>query len=102
MQCRPATLDRNPCSASGVLAHHGDQEHQAAARSAAQQAPDYRPETLDMLFGTGRPAKQGATPPAQPRRRSAALTFACAVTARTADPAFSQGSVSTRFPGESS
>ena len=35
-----------------VLAHHGEQTRQAAARAAATPAPGYRPETLDVLFGT--------------------------------------------------
>jgi site-specific recombinase XerD len=37
-----------------VLAHHGEQNRQAAARAAAPPAPGYRPETLAVLFG-GRP-----------------------------------------------
>jgi site-specific recombinase XerD len=36
-----------------VLAHHGEQERQAAARSAPAPAAGYRPETLGVLFGTG-------------------------------------------------
>jgi site-specific recombinase XerD len=36
-----------------VLAHHGEQERQAAARSAPPPAAGYRPETLGVLFGTG-------------------------------------------------
>ena len=36
-----------------VLAHHGETERQAAARSAPVPAPGYRPETLGVLFGTG-------------------------------------------------
>jgi site-specific recombinase XerD len=38
-----------------VLAHHGEQERQAAARSAPPPAAGYRPETLGVLFGTGTP-----------------------------------------------
>jgi site-specific recombinase XerD len=38
-----------------VLAHHGEQERQAAARSAPPPAAGYRPETLGVLFGTGAP-----------------------------------------------
>jgi len=37
-----------------VLAHHGEQNRQAAARAVAPPAPGYRPETLAVLFG-GRP-----------------------------------------------
>jgi integrase len=36
-----------------LLAHHGEQARQAAGRAAAVPAPGYRPETLDVLFGTG-------------------------------------------------
>jgi hypothetical protein len=36
-----------------VLAHHGETERRAAARSAPVPASGYRPETLDVLFGTG-------------------------------------------------
>ncbi len=36
-----------------VLAHHGETERQAAARSAPVPGAGYRPETLDVLFGTG-------------------------------------------------
>ena len=36
-----------------VLAHHAGQVRQAAARQAPAPAPGYRPETLDVLFGTG-------------------------------------------------
>jgi site-specific recombinase XerD len=36
-----------------VLAHHGEQERQAAARSARAPAAGYRPETLGVLFGVG-------------------------------------------------
>ena len=36
-----------------VLAHHGETERQAAARSAPVPASGYRPETLGVLFGTG-------------------------------------------------
>ena len=38
-----------------VLAHHGEQARQAAARARPAPAPGYRPETLDVLFGTGAP-----------------------------------------------
>jgi integrase len=38
-----------------VLAHHGEQARQAAARGRPAPAPGYRPETLDVLFGTGAP-----------------------------------------------
>jgi site-specific recombinase XerD len=38
-----------------VMAHHGEQERQAAARSAPPPAAGYRPETLGVLFGTGTP-----------------------------------------------
>jgi integrase len=38
-----------------VLAHHGEQARQAAARAHPAPAPGYRPETLDVLFGTGAP-----------------------------------------------
>lgn len=38
-----------------VLAHHGEQERQAAARSAPCPAPGYRAETLGVLFGTDAP-----------------------------------------------
>jgi integrase len=34
-----------------ILAHHGEQTRQAAARAAPVPAPGYRPETLDVLFG---------------------------------------------------
>ena len=34
-----------------VLAHHGEQTRQAAARVAPAAAPGYRPESLDVLFG---------------------------------------------------
>lgn len=34
-----------------VLAHHGEQTRQAAERRVPAQAPGYRPETLDVLFG---------------------------------------------------
>jgi site-specific recombinase XerD len=34
-----------------LLAHHGEQTRQAAARAAAAPAPGYRAETLDVLFG---------------------------------------------------
>ena len=36
-----------------VLAHHAGQARQAA-NAAPVPAPGYRPETLDVLFGTGR------------------------------------------------
>ena len=36
-----------------VLAHHAEQNRQAAARSGPAPAPGYRPETLDVLFGDG-------------------------------------------------
>ncbi len=36
-----------------VLAHHGEQVRQAAARSRPAPAPGYRPATLDVLFGNG-------------------------------------------------
>jgi integrase len=35
-----------------VLAHHAEQTRQAAARQSPAPAPGYRPETLDVLFGT--------------------------------------------------
>jgi site-specific recombinase XerD len=35
-----------------VLAHHGEQTRQAAARARAAPAPGYRPETLAVLFGS--------------------------------------------------
>jgi site-specific recombinase XerD len=35
-----------------VLAHHGEQNRQAAARTAAPPAPGYRPESLSVLFGS--------------------------------------------------
>jgi integrase len=38
-----------------VLAHHRGQARQAAARARPAPAPGYRPETLDVLFGTGAP-----------------------------------------------
>lgn len=34
-------------------AHHAEQTRQAAARIAPPPAADYRPESLDVLFGTG-------------------------------------------------
>ena len=34
-----------------LLAHHGEQTRQAAARVAPAPAPGYRPESLDILFG---------------------------------------------------
>jgi site-specific recombinase XerD len=36
-----------------VLAHHSEQTHQAKERAAAVPATSYRPETLEVLFGTG-------------------------------------------------
>jgi integrase len=36
-----------------VLAHHGEQVRQAQQRARPAAAPGYRPETLDVLFGTG-------------------------------------------------
>jgi len=36
-----------------LLAHHGEQARQAAARQAPVPAPGYRPGTLEILFGTG-------------------------------------------------
>jgi site-specific recombinase XerD len=38
-----------------VLAHHAGQARQAAARAQPAPAPDYRPETLNVLFGTRLP-----------------------------------------------
>jgi site-specific recombinase XerD len=38
-----------------VLAHHAGQVRQAAARARPAPAPGYRPETLEVLFGTRRP-----------------------------------------------
>ena len=35
-----------------VLAHHAEQTRQAAERAVPPPAPGYRPETLDVLFGT--------------------------------------------------
>ena len=35
-----------------VLAHHAEQTRQAAERAAPPPAPGYRPETLNVLFGT--------------------------------------------------
>ncbi|MFG1685161.1 tyrosine-type recombinase/integrase [Nonomuraea sp. NPDC049269] len=35
-----------------VLAHHAEQTRQAAARTLAPPAPGYRPESLDVLFGS--------------------------------------------------
>jgi integrase len=37
-----------------VLAHHGEQTRQAAARVSPTPGPSYRPETLEVLFGAGR------------------------------------------------
>jgi site-specific recombinase XerD len=36
-----------------MLAHHGEQARQAAARQAPVPAPGYEPGTLEILFGTG-------------------------------------------------
>jgi integrase len=36
-----------------MLAHHGEQGRQAAARQAPVPAPGYRPDTLEVLFGAG-------------------------------------------------
>lgn len=36
-----------------LLAHHAEQTRQAAARAAIPPAAGYRPESLDVLFGTG-------------------------------------------------
>jgi site-specific recombinase XerD len=36
-----------------MLAHHGEQARQAAARQAPVPAPGYQPGTLEVLFGTG-------------------------------------------------
>ncbi|MFI9499530.1 tyrosine-type recombinase/integrase [[Kitasatospora] papulosa] len=36
-----------------LLAHHAEQTQQAAARIAPPPAADYRPESLDVLFGAG-------------------------------------------------
>lgn len=36
-----------------MLAHHAEQTRQAAARAVSRPAPGYRPETLQVLFGTG-------------------------------------------------
>ncbi len=36
-----------------LLAHHAEQTRQAAARIAPPPAADYRPESLDVLFGAG-------------------------------------------------
>jgi integrase len=38
-----------------MLAHHGEQARQAAARQAPVAAPGYRPGTLEILFGTAAP-----------------------------------------------
>jgi site-specific recombinase XerD len=38
-----------------MLAHHGQQARQAAARQALVPAPGYRPGTLEVLFGTAAP-----------------------------------------------
>ena len=35
-----------------MLAHHAEQARQASSRAASPPAPGYRPETLDVLFGT--------------------------------------------------
>ncbi|MEU2145505.1 MULTISPECIES: tyrosine-type recombinase/integrase [Streptomyces albovinaceus subgroup] len=36
-----------------LLAHHAEQRRQAAGRAAPPPAADYRPESLDVLFGAG-------------------------------------------------
>ena len=36
-----------------MLAHHAEQTRRAARRAAPPPAPGYRPDTLDVLFGTG-------------------------------------------------
>ncbi len=36
-----------------VLAHHAEQVRQARQRAGPPPRPGYRPETLDVLFGTG-------------------------------------------------
>lgn len=36
-----------------MLAHHAEQTRQAAQRATSPPAPGYRPETLEVLFGTG-------------------------------------------------
>jgi hypothetical protein len=36
-----------------VLAHHAEQTRQARQRAVPAPAPGYRPETLDVLFGSG-------------------------------------------------
>lgn len=36
-----------------MLAHHAEQTRQATQRGASPPAPGYRPETLEVLFGTG-------------------------------------------------
>lgn len=38
-----------------MLAHHSEQARQAEARREPAPAPDYQPETMDILFGTGTP-----------------------------------------------
>ncbi len=38
-----------------LLAHHGEQARQSAARQAPVPAPGYRPGTLEILFGTAAP-----------------------------------------------
>jgi integrase len=38
-----------------VLAHHAEQTRQATERARPAPAPGYRPETLDVLFGSGTP-----------------------------------------------
>lgn len=38
-----------------MLAHHGEQARQAAARQAPAPAPGYQPGTLEILFGAGAP-----------------------------------------------
>jgi hypothetical protein len=36
-----------------LLAHHAEQTRRAAERVAPAPGPGYRPETLEVLFGTG-------------------------------------------------
>jgi len=38
-----------------ILAHHAEQTRQAARRTVAAPAPGYRPETLEVLFGSRTP-----------------------------------------------
>jgi hypothetical protein len=37
-----------------LLAHHADQTRRATLRALPAPAPGYRPETLEVLFGSGR------------------------------------------------